>query len=78
MSGRTNRIYIRNDQKKVKIPRGMRDIVRKCCNAVLKDEGMNEACEVSVTFVDNEQIKRLNGEFRNKPVETDVLSVPRL
>jgi probable rRNA maturation factor len=76
MSGRTNRIYIRNDQKKVKIPRGMRDIVRKCCNAVLKDEGMNEACEVSVTFVDNEQIKRLNGEFRNKPVETDVLSFP--
>lgn len=76
MSGRTNRIYIRNDQKKVRIPRGMRDIVRKCCNAVLKDEGINEACEVSVTFVDNERIKQLNGDFRNKPVETDVLSFP--
>ena len=78
MSGktRTNKIYIRNDQKKVKIPRGMRDIIRKCCNAVLKDEGIEGPCEVSVTFVDNERIKRLNGDFRNKPVETDVLSFP--
>ena len=78
MSGKikTNKIYIRNDQKKVKIPRGMRDIIRKCCNAVLKDEGIEGPCEVSVTFVDNERIKRLNGDFRNKPVETDVLSFP--
>ena len=76
MAGRTNKIYIRNDQKKVKLPKGLRDIVRQCCNAVLEDEGISEKCEISVTFVDNRQIRELNGDYRNKPVETDVLSFP--
>lgn len=72
----SNKIWIKNDQKKVKIPSGIKLLVRRSCNAVLTIENMLMPCEISVTFVDNRQIAQLNGQFRNKPVETDVLSFP--
>ena len=72
----SNKILIQNSQKAVKIPTGIRPLIRKSCNAVLKNEGFEEDCEVSVTFVDNEEIAQLNGDFRNKPQPTDVLSFP--
>ena len=50
--------------------------MRRCCNAVLELENFAGGAEISVSFVDNEEIKKLNGEYRNKPVETDVLSFP--
>lgn len=71
-----NKVWIKDTQKKIKIPRGIRILVRRSCNAVLVNEGITEPCEISVTFVDNEQIKQLNTDFRNKPTETDVLSFP--
>lgn len=39
-------------------------------------EDFQGAAEVSVSFVDNEQIKQLNNEFRDKNTATDVLSFP--
>ena len=54
------RVVITNSQKKVQIPTGLRMLVRRCCTAVLKMEGFEGAAEISVTFVDNEQIKELN------------------
>ena len=72
----SNKILIQNNQKTVKIPAGIKILVRRSCNAVLAIEGFEEPCEVSVTFVDNEQIAVLNGDFRNKPQPTDVLSFP--
>lgn len=70
------RVMIDNKQKTVKIPTGIRMLVRRCCNAVLKMENFSESAEISVTFVDNEQIRKLNSQYRNKDVETDVLSFP--
>lgn len=70
------KVRIRNEQQAVRIPFGMRWLIRRCCLAVLKTEGFAEPAEVAVTFVDNEEIARLNGEFRQKPVPTDVLSFP--
>ena len=70
------RVVITNSQKKVQIPTGLRMLVRRCCTAVLKMEGFEGAAEISVTFVDNEQIKELNTQYRDKPIETDVLSFP--
>ncbi len=70
------RVVITNSQKAVKIPTGMRMLVRRCCNAVLKMENFEGNAEISVTFVDNEQIKELNTQYRDKPIETDVLSFP--
>ena len=71
-----NKVLITNTQKAVKVPTGIKILIRRSCNAVLAVEGFEQSCEVSVTFVDNEQIAVLNGEYRNKPQPTDVLSFP--
>ncbi len=60
----------------VKIPVGVRPLIRKCCAAVLKKEGITDSCEISVTVVDNETIKELNSQTRGIDRETDVLSFP--
>ena len=70
------RVVITNKQKKVKIPTGMRMLVRRCCNAVLKLEKFEGSAEISVTFVDNEEIQKLNLQYREKDAPTDVLSFP--
>ena len=70
------RVIIDNRQKAVKIPTGLRMLVRRCCNAVLRMEGFSEPAEISVTFVDNKQIQQLNKQYRNKDMPTDVLSFP--
>ena len=66
------RVVITNKQKAVKIPTGIRMLVRRCCNAVLKLEKFEGPAEISVTFVDNAQIKELNKQYRDKDIETDV------
>lgn len=70
------KVIIDNKQKKVRIPTGLRMLVRRCCNAVLRLENFNGSAEVSVTFVDDEQIHQLNKQYRDKDVPTDVLSFP--
>ncbi|MDO5603160.1 MAG: rRNA maturation RNase YbeY [Oscillospiraceae bacterium] len=71
-----NKVYITNKQKAVKIPSGLRILIRRCCNAVLEEEGFDKPAEVSVSFVDNGQIAELNAQYRDKPQPTDVLSFP--
>ena len=70
------KVVITNKQKKVKIPTGMRMLIRRCCNAVLKLEKFEGSAEISVTFVDNEEIQKLNLQYREKDAPTDVLSFP--
>ncbi|MGN0458820.1 MAG: rRNA maturation RNase YbeY [Eubacterium sp.] len=70
------KVIISNDQKETEIPRGIRLLIRRCCNAVLKEEGFSDDAEVSVRFVDNEIIKELNAQYRNLDKPTDVLSFP--
>ncbi len=70
------KVVISNEQKAVKIPTGVRLLVRRCCNAVLTFEEFSEPAEISVTFVDDERIHELNKNFRNVDRSTDVLSFP--
>lgn len=72
----TVKVVISNKQKAVKIPTGIRMLIRRCCHAVLELEGFEGSAEVSVSFVDNAQIKELNSAHRNIDRETDVLSFP--
>ncbi|MFQ9791866.1 MAG: rRNA maturation RNase YbeY [Acutalibacteraceae bacterium] len=72
----TIRVIIHNDQKEVKIPTGLRMLVRRCCNAVLRLEEFGAPAEISVTFVDNKKIHELNKQYRHKDAPTDVLSFP--
>ena len=70
------KVSISNNQTQVKIPVGIRLLVRRCCHAVTEYEGFNDDFEVSVSFVDDETIHQLNLEHRNIDRSTDVLSFP--
>ena len=70
------KVTIINKQKAFKVPTGTRLLIRRCCNAVLTMEEFGKPAEVTVTFVDNEQIRDLNRTHRNVDAETDVLSFP--
>lgn len=54
----------------------LKSTVRRAILATLDYEDLIFGAEVSVTFCDNEYIRKLNGEFRDKDSATDVLSFP--
>ncbi|MDE5992956.1 MAG: rRNA maturation RNase YbeY, partial [Oscillospiraceae bacterium] len=70
------KVMIRNNQKKIKLPSGLRLLIRKCCQAVLVTEKFDRDAEVSVSLVDDREIHRLNKLYRNMDKSTDVLSFP--
>ena len=73
MIGKVTVIIAKNN---VKVPAGVSLLVRRCCKAVLEFEQFEGPAEVSVTFVDDDEIHRLNKQFRNIDRSTDVLSFP--
>ncbi len=70
------KVIITNDQKDIKIPTGIRLLIRRCCTAVLLHEDFDDSAEISVRFVDNDEIHALNLQYRNVDSPTDVLSFP--
>ena len=54
------KVVITNKQKEVKIPTGLRMLIRRCCNAVLRMEEFDGDAEVGVSFVSMEEIHELN------------------
>lgn len=70
------KVVISNEQNEIRIPTGVRMLVRRCCTAVLVQEEFEGAAEVSVTFVDDDTIHQLNKQYRNIDRATDVLSFP--
>ena len=65
----SNKVLITNSQKAVKVPSGLRILIRRACNAVLEFEHFEAPAEISA-------IAELNNQYRNKPMPTDVLSFP--
>lgn len=70
------KVIISNKQKEIKIPSGLRMLIRRCCHAVLVTEKYKGEYEVNISFINNAQIYELNKEYRNKAIDTDVLSFP--
>jgi probable rRNA maturation factor len=70
------KVVIENKQKTVKIPTGIRLLMRRCCHAVLELENFEGSAQVDVSIVDNEQIRVINREHRKIDAVTDVLSFP--
>ena len=64
----SNKVLITNSQKAIKVPSGLRILIRRACNAVLEYEHFDDPAEISVTFVDNAAIAELNNQYRNKPM----------
>ena len=55
----SNKVLITNSQKAIKVPSGLRILIRRACNAVLEYEHFDDPAEISVTFVDNAAIAEL-------------------
>ncbi len=70
------RIYFDNHQDKIALTYRHKMLVREAVEATLDYEQYGNPCEVSVTFVDNEEIHTLNKKFRSVDKPTDVLSFP--
>jgi probable rRNA maturation factor len=68
--------FFKDEQDKFELRVALKAIARKAIFNTLVYEGFDKDCEVSVTFTDNEQIKELNKNYRNKNSATDVLSFP--
>lgn len=70
------KVMVKNNQKAVKVPVGIRLLIRRCCQAVLVMEQFPHDAEVSISFVSNAEIRNLNKIYRQKDRVTDVLSFP--
>lgn len=69
-------IYFDNRQDVLEITDDIKDIINKAIICVLQIEDVDLNAEVSVSFVDDKEIKDLNKNYRNVDSSTDVLSFP--
>lgn len=69
-------LLIDNRQDKIEVEKDIIDEIENAIESALKYEKGNIDYEVSLSLVDNIEIKELNKEYRNIDRETDVLSFP--
>ncbi|MBC8590764.1 rRNA maturation RNase YbeY [Wansuia hejianensis] len=69
-------IYIDNRQSKALITDDIIDLLENVIKESLDVERKDKNYEISISFVDNHEIRELNKEYRGIDKETDVLSFP--
>lgn len=69
-------IITENLQDKIEITNELSALVHRAVAEALRSEEIEFDCEISLTYTDNEGIRALNREHRNKDAATDVLSFP--
>ncbi len=67
-----NLLITNETNEKIEMDEKLESVIK----TVLETEGLSLAYEVSITFVDKEEIHQLNKEFRKVDRPTDVLSFP--
>jgi len=76
MSERSLYIKFSTTKRFDEINYNLKSVVREAIIRTLEYEDFIYDAEVSVTFCDNEYIRKLNKKYRNKDKATDVLSFP--
>ena len=71
-------LYTDNRQNKIEVNDELINIINEVCEQSLKAEEMNVPYQISLLFVDNEEIREINRETRGIDKATDVLSFPML
>lgn len=71
-------ILIDNRQDIIEITEELIKLIKDIVKYTLKQEMFYWDYEISIIFIDNENIKKINNEYRNINEETDVLSFPML
>ncbi|MCR5041935.1 MAG: rRNA maturation RNase YbeY [Clostridia bacterium] len=70
------KVVIDDSEKSIRLPKGVKLLVRKCCHAALELEGFERDAFISVKFTTDEGIHALNKKYRGVDRPTDVLSFP--
>ena len=71
-------LYTDNRQNKIEVNDELINIINEVCEQSLKAEEMNVPYQISLLFVDNEEIREINRDTRGIDKATDVLSFPML
>ncbi|HOE56600.1 MAG TPA: rRNA maturation RNase YbeY [Bacillota bacterium] len=69
-------VLIDNRQENIIVDEALEALVEQVIKKVLDYEGCEEEYEVSISFVDDEEMRSLNMKYRGIDKETDVLSFP--
>ena len=67
-----------NEQNKEEVTPELLSLIQAVCQEVIKEEECDFDAQISLTLTDNENIKKINKEYRNIDAPTDVLSFPLL
>lgn len=68
-------VFIDNRQDEIKVDSKIEELIEKVVGKALELEVEGDY-EVSISFVNNNEIKELNKQYRDKDAATDVLSFP--
>lgn len=71
-------IYFENNQERVEFTDNVKSLIEGAINATIGFEEIDFDFEVNVYIVDNQEIRKINKEFRGIDRETDVLSFPMI
>lgn len=71
-------IYVDNNQQKYEVTEEFERNLMNIIDFALKEEEVNIPYEVSLLFVDNDEIKEINNKYRGIDKATDVLSFPQI
>ena len=71
-------LYTDNRQNSIEVTDDLINIINEVCEVALKDEEVTIPYQISLLFVDNNEIREINNETRGIDKVTDVLSFPML
>jgi len=71
-------IFLDNRQDKIEMTEELENKIEDIIEYTLKEEGVNIPFEISIIFIDNKEIRKINKEQRDIDKATDVLSFPML
>ncbi|MGH4118879.1 rRNA maturation RNase YbeY [Clostridium sp.] len=71
-------IFMDNRQNKIEVTKELKSVIKNVIEYTLSEEKLLVESEVSVIFIDNEEIREINLKHRGIDEVTDVLSFPML
>lgn len=71
-------LYTDNRQNKLEVTKEFIEKLSEVCDFALKEEELDREYQISLLFVDNNEIREINEESRGINKETDVLSFPMI
>lgn len=70
------KVIIDNSQSKIKIPSGIRMLVRRSCHATLQHEHFDGTTAINVVFADNELLNSYSDRRVSNYEATEVIAIP--